>query len=112
MGIVIASNSMFKQILPNESHPISSISMEKGYEQNQCSRKHRGLGNHGQPPNDCPRDEEEFSGNESMIVVYPTEGLANKLRVTFSFYQKALETNEELIVIWDVTPIKGSGIYL
>ena len=38
-----------------------------------------------------------------MIVVYPTEGLCNKLRVVFSYYQKALEKKEELVVIWDDT---------
>jgi hypothetical protein len=38
-----------------------------------------------------------------MIVIHPTEGLCNKLRVVFSYYQKACEINEELIVIWDVT---------
>jgi len=38
-----------------------------------------------------------------MIVVYPTEGLCNKLRVVFSYYRKALDENEELVVIWDFT---------
>ena len=38
-----------------------------------------------------------------MIVVHPTQGLCNKLRVVFSYYQKALENNEELVVIWDIT---------
>ena len=46
-----------------------------------------------------------------MIVIHPTEGLCNRLRVVFSYYQKALENNEELAVIWDVTA-QCNGFFL
>jgi hypothetical protein len=34
------------------------------------------------------------------IVILPTGGLCNMLRVTFSYYMKALSENKKLIVIW------------
>jgi len=34
------------------------------------------------------------------IVILPTGGLSNMLRVTFSYYMKALSENKKLIVIW------------
>ena len=37
------------------------------------------------------------------IVILPTGGLCNMLRVTFSYYMKALSENKKLIVIWILT---------
>lgn len=34
------------------------------------------------------------------IVILPTGGLSNMLRVTFSYYMKAISENKKLIVIW------------
>jgi len=45
------------------------------------------------------------------MVIYPTEGLCNKLRVVFSFYQKTRKENEELIVIWEVSD-QCNGFFL
>jgi len=38
-----------------------------------------------------------------MIVVEPIGGLCNYLRVVFSYYQKAIKDNEELVVVWKKT---------
>lgn len=38
-----------------------------------------------------------------MIVVEPIGGLCNYLRVVFSYYQKAIKDNEELVVVWKNT---------
>ena len=38
-----------------------------------------------------------------MLVIEPRQGLSNYLRVVFSYYKKACELNQELVVIWSVT---------
>ena len=35
-----------------------------------------------------------------MIVIQPTSGLGNKLRVIFSYYELAKKQNKKLYVIW------------
>ena len=35
-----------------------------------------------------------------MLVIKPTAGLCNRLRVVFSYYSKAVSENKQLIVIW------------
>lgn len=37
------------------------------------------------------------------MIIHPICGLCNYLRVVFSYYQKALKDNEELVVIWRKT---------
>ena len=46
-----------------------------------------------------------------MLVIEPIHGLSNYLRVVFSYYKKACELNEELIVIWSVTS-ECNGFFL
>ena len=46
-----------------------------------------------------------------MIVIYPTEGLCNKLRVVFSYNQFAQSHNQKLLVVWNRTH-KCNGIFL
>jgi len=48
---------------------------------------------------------------DSVIIIYPTNGLCNKLRVTFSYYQYAKSQNKKLIVIWPIT-IECAGFFL
>lgn len=38
-----------------------------------------------------------------MIVIKPTGGLCNYLRVMFSYYAKAIQQKEQLIIIWEKT---------
>ena len=37
------------------------------------------------------------------MIIYPTGGLSNKLRVLFSYYQYTSKINKILYVIWDIT---------
>ena len=46
-----------------------------------------------------------------MYVIQPTGGLCNYLRVVFSYYIKACELNEELVVIWNITS-QCNGFFL
>lgn len=46
-----------------------------------------------------------------MIVVHPTGGLTNKLRVSLSFHEFAIKKGEELHVVWDVTH-RCNGFFL
>jgi hypothetical protein len=46
-----------------------------------------------------------------MYVIQPKGGLCNYLRVVFSYYIKACELNEELVVIWNITS-QCNGFFL
>ena len=46
-----------------------------------------------------------------MYVIHPRGGLCNYLRVVFSYYIKARELNEELVVIWKITS-ECNGFFL
>ena len=46
-----------------------------------------------------------------MYVIQPKGGFCNYLRVVFSYYMKTCESNEELVVIWDITS-KCNGFFL
>ena len=37
------------------------------------------------------------------MIIYPTGGLSNKLRVLFSYYQHISNLNRILYVMWDIT---------
>ena len=47
-------------------------------------------------------DIEQFKYSEKMVV-WPSGGLCNKLRVTLSYFEEAKLQNKELHVIWDIT---------
>jgi len=38
-----------------------------------------------------------------MIIIKPTGGLCNYLRVVFSYYSKAIHENKRLLVVWETT---------